>query len=69
VHLSDKAQAAQKSLRDAAAEYQALVERVIEDPRGSFIEQLRRAEERVGETAARWALEYEAGAEPDSSGN
>ncbi len=64
VTLSDKAQAAQQALREASAAYQALVERVIEDPRGPFIQKLREAEERVSETAASWALEYAEGAEP-----
>jgi hypothetical protein len=64
VNLSDKAQSAQQALREAAAAYQALVERVIEDPRGPFIQKLREAEEHVSETAASWALEYAEGAEP-----
>jgi cell division septum initiation protein DivIVA len=64
VNLSDKAQSAQQALREASAAYQALVERVIEDPRGPFIQKLREAEERVSETAASWALEYTEGAEP-----
>jgi cell division septum initiation protein DivIVA len=64
VNLSDKAQAAQQALREASAAYQALVERVIEDPRGPFVQKLREAEERVSETAASWALEYAEGAEP-----
>jgi hypothetical protein len=68
VNLSEKALAAQQALREASAAYQAVVDRVIENPRGQFVEKLREAEERVGETAARWALEYAEGAEPDSSG-
>ena len=68
MNLSEKAQASQQALREASAAYQALVERVIDNPRGPFLEQLREAEERVGEAAARWALDYVEGAEPDSSG-
>ena len=68
MNLSEKAQASQQALREASAAYQALVERVIANPRGPFLEQLREAEERVGEAAARWALDYVEGAEPDSSG-
>jgi len=63
-NLSDKAQAAQEALRDASAKYQAIVDRVIDNPRGPFVEELREAEERVAEAAARWALDYEEGAEP-----
>jgi hypothetical protein len=62
VNLSEKALAAQQALREASAAYQAVVDRVIENPRGQFVEKLREAEERVGETAARWALEYAEGA-------
>jgi hypothetical protein len=61
--LSTKAQAAQQALRDASSAYQEVVTRVIEDPRGPFVEHLRVAEERVAEAAARWALEYLEGAE------
>jgi hypothetical protein len=68
VNLSAKAQAAQQALRDASAEYQAIVDRVIDDPRGPSVEQLRRAEERVGEAVAVWALAYIEGAEPDQHG-
>jgi hypothetical protein len=68
VNLSDKARAAQQALRDASAAYQTLVDSVIENPRGPFIEKLRQAEERVAEAAARWALDYVEGVEPDSSG-
>jgi hypothetical protein len=68
MNLSEKARAAQQALRDASAEYQAVVDSVIENPRGPFLEKLREAEERVGEAAARWALDYVEGAEPDSSG-
>ncbi|MGD0083486.1 MAG: hypothetical protein ABSD78_09860 [Acidimicrobiales bacterium] len=67
-NLSEKAQAAQQALREASAEYQAVVDRVIADPRGPFLEKLREAEERVDEAAARWALDYAEGAEPSSSG-
>jgi hypothetical protein len=62
-NLSEKARRAQDALRAASKEYQAVVDRVIADPRGPFVEKLREAEERVAEAAARWALEYEAGAE------
>jgi hypothetical protein len=61
--LSSKAQAAQQALKDASAAYQEIVARVIEDPRGPFLEQLRMAEERVAEAAARWALDYLEGVE------
>jgi hypothetical protein len=67
-NLSEKARASQQSLREASAAYQAVVDQVIEDPRGQFVEKLRRAEERVSEAAARWALDYVEGVEPDSSG-
>jgi hypothetical protein len=63
VNLSEKARAAQQALREASAAYQAVVNRVIEDPRGQFFQELREAEERVAETAASWALEYAEGAE------
>jgi hypothetical protein len=68
MNLSDKARDAQQALRDASGEYQKVVERVIEDPRGPFVHQLREAEERVAEAAARWALEYIEGLEspPDA---
>jgi hypothetical protein len=62
-NLSEKAQKSQQGLRDATVQYQALVERVIKDPRGPFIEQMREAEERVAEAATRWALDYETGLE------
>jgi len=59
VSLSEKALAAQHDLREASAAYQVVVDRVIEDPRGPFVHELREAEERVSEeAAARWALEY-----------
>jgi hypothetical protein len=61
-NLSERAQRAQDALRAASKEYQAIVDRVIADPRGPFVEKLREAEERVAETAARWALEFEEGA-------
>jgi cell division septum initiation protein DivIVA len=61
-NLSERAQRAQEALRTAAKEYQVIVDRVIADPRGRFVEQLRQAEERVAEAASRWALEYEEGA-------
>jgi len=64
VILSEKARAAQQALREASTEYQAVVDRVIEDPRGPFVHKLREAEERVAEAAARWALEYIEGSEP-----
>jgi len=67
-NLSEKARASQQSLREASAEYQAVVDQVIDDPRGQFVEKLRRAEERVQEAATRWALDYVEGVEPDSSG-
>ena len=67
-NLSDKARAAQQSLREASAAYQAIVERVIEDPTGPFLKELRDAEERVAEAAASWALEYVEGVEPPSVG-
>ncbi len=66
VNLSDKARAAQQALREASAGYQAVVDHVIEDPRGPFSQKLREAEERVAEAAASWALEYAEGAEPVS---
>ncbi|MGA8681120.1 MAG: hypothetical protein ABSB54_02665 [Acidimicrobiales bacterium] len=68
MNLSEKAKAAQQALREASASYQALVEQVIENPRGPFLEKLREAEEHVAEAAARWALDYAEGAESDSSG-
>ncbi len=61
-NLSERAQRAQDALRAASKEYQAIVDRMIADPRGPFVEKLREAEERVAETAARWALEFEEGA-------
>jgi hypothetical protein len=64
VNLSDKAQAAQQTLRDASAKYQAVVDRVIDDPTGPFIKDLRDNEERVAEAAASWALAYVEGVEP-----
>jgi len=67
VNLSDKARASQQALREASARYQTVVDQVIEDPRGAFVERLREAEERVAEAAARWALDYIEGAEPDSA--
>jgi hypothetical protein len=66
VNLSEKARAAQQALRDASADYQAVVDQVIEDPRGPFVHRLREAEARVAEVAALWALEYAEGAEPAS---
>ncbi|MGA3215066.1 MAG: hypothetical protein ABSD97_05165 [Acidimicrobiales bacterium] len=68
VNLSDKARAAQQALKDASAKYQAVVDRVIEDPTGPFLKDLRDNEERVAEAAASWALEYAEGAEPPSVG-
>lgn len=67
VNLSDKARASQQALQEASTQYQAVVDQVIEDPRGPFVERLREAEERVAEAAARWALDYLEGAEPDSA--
>jgi hypothetical protein len=64
-HLSDKAKAAQQELREAAANYQAVVEQVLESPRGEFVERLRHAEQRVSGAAAVWALEYSEGARSD----
>jgi hypothetical protein len=68
VNLSDKARAAQQALKDASAAYQAVVDRVIEDPTGPFIKELRDAEERVAEAAASWALDYAEGVESPSVG-
>jgi len=68
VNLSDKAKAAQQALRDASAKYQAIVDRVIEDPTGPFLKDLRDCEERVAEAAASWALQYVEGVEPPSAG-
>lgn len=62
-NLSEKAIRAQDALRAASKDYLAIVERVIANPRGPFVEQLREAEERVAEAAARWALEFEEGVE------
>ena len=63
VNLSDKAKAAQQALRDASTKYQAVVDRVIEDPTGPFLKELRDCEERVAEAAAGWALQYAEGME------
>lgn len=68
MNLSEKAQASQQALREASAAYQAVVDSVIENPRGPFLEKLREAEERVGEASARWALDYMEGVESESSG-
>jgi len=68
VNLSDKARSAQQAVRDASAAYQAVVDRVIENPIGPFIKELRDCEERVAEAAASWALEYAEGVEPPSVG-
>jgi hypothetical protein len=62
-NLSDKALVAQQALRDASSKYQAVVERVIEDPTGPFLKDLRDSEERVAEAAASWALAYSEGVE------
>jgi len=59
--LSAKAQACQESLREAADAYRRIVERVIEDPRGPFIAELREAEERVAEAAASYAIAFAEG--------
>jgi hypothetical protein len=67
-NLSEKARAAQQALRDASAKYQAVVDRVIEDPTGPFLKELRDNEERVAEAAASWALEYTEGVERPSVG-
>jgi hypothetical protein len=40
-----------------------VVDRLIENPQGHFLQELREAEERVAETAASWTLEYAEGAE------
>jgi hypothetical protein len=64
--LSEKAQVARRTLQDAAAEYQKVVEEVLEHPRGEFVERLRHAEEKVSDAALRWALEYAEGAQPAS---
>jgi len=66
--LSEDARAAQQALRDASVEYQAIVDSLIENPQGQFLEKLREAEEHVAEAATLWALAYLKGAEPDSSG-
>jgi hypothetical protein len=65
-NLSDHAKAAQQDLRDAAAHYQAVVELVLENPNGEFIERLRHAEQRVQGAATVWALAYIDGLEPNS---
>ena len=57
-HLSEKAQAARQALRDAATAYSRVVERVLDDPRGPFIAELREAEEAVGEAAASYAIAF-----------
>ena len=59
--LSAKAQASQQALREAAAAYTRVVDRVIEDPRGPFIAELREAEERVAEAAASYAIAFAEG--------
>lgn len=59
--LSAKALACQQALRDAADSYTRIVARVIDDPRGPFIAELREAEERVGEAAASYALAFAEG--------
>jgi hypothetical protein len=61
--LSAKAQASQQALRDASAAYQAVVDRVIEDPLSPFVHELRIAEERVAEAATQWALDFTEGME------
>lgn len=61
--LSAKAQSCREALRQAADAYAKVVEEVIEDPRGPFIARLREAEERVGETAAAYALAFVEGDE------
>jgi len=63
-HLSDTAKAARQSVRDAAAQYQAVVEELIDDPTGQIVERLRHVEEQVSDAALRWALAYAEGAEP-----
>ena len=63
-HLSERAQAAQQALRDAADHYQKVVEEVLDDPNGEFVERLRHAQQQVSDAALRWALEYAQGAEP-----
>ena len=68
LRLSEKAQAAQQALREAAAAYSQVVERVLDDPRGPFIAELREAEEKVGEAAASYAIAFVEGGmehEPD----
>jgi hypothetical protein len=62
--LSDKARSSQQALRDAAAKYQAVVDRIVEDPRGEFFEELRYAGDGVADAATRFALDYAEGAEP-----
>jgi hypothetical protein len=44
------------------------VDRVIEDPTGPFLKELRDNEERVAEAAASWALEYTEGVERPAVG-
>lgn len=68
VNFSEKAQASQQALRQALAEYQAVVEQIIDDPRVPFVEKLRGSEERVAEAAARWVLDYVEDVEPGATG-
>ncbi|MGO8875015.1 MAG: hypothetical protein ACLQNG_04525 [Acidimicrobiales bacterium] len=60
-NLSAKALACQQALREAADSYARIVARVVDDPRGPFIAELREAEERVGEAAASYALAFAEG--------
>jgi hypothetical protein len=65
-HLSEKAQSARQALVDAAAEYQKVVDQVVEEPHGQYLERLRHAGENVAGAAARFVLEYTEGLEPDT---
>ncbi len=68
MNLSEKAQASQQALREAAAAYQTVVDQVIENPQGRFVERLREAEEQVAEAAARWALDFVEGVQRGEHG-
>jgi hypothetical protein len=57
-NLSTKALECQQALREAADAYRAVVEQILQDPRGQFIAHLREAEEKVGEAAASYALAF-----------
>lgn len=65
-HLSDKARAAEEALRQAAGEYQAVIEEILRDPNGEIVERLRHAGEKVSGAALHWALaNVEGGGQPD----